>query len=301
MNGVYLTKDGIEYLCQLIEQAYVGKETGKGLSTNDFTTTLKQKLDGIESGAQVNKVEVVKVNGVAVAIVGKEVDIDLSGYLRKSDVPAIYRPKGSCTWAQLIAKTDAKVGDVYNVTDKGGMNYACIVAGTAGESSWDAMGITVDLTPYLKKTEAQNTYANKSHSHEISGVTGLQDALNGKATPEDIASALEDYYDKTTADGRYAAKSHNHEISGVNGLQTALAGKASSSDVDEKLVSYLKKSDAQNTYAAKSHTHEISGVTGLQDALDGKLTENQLETWMAANFKPMTTEEIKAAFDARKS
>ena len=32
----------------------VDKVTGKGLSTNDFTTTLKNKLDGIESGAEVN-------------------------------------------------------------------------------------------------------------------------------------------------------------------------------------------------------------------------------------------------------
>lgn len=32
----------------------VDKVTGKGLSTNDFTTTLKNKLDGIASGAEVN-------------------------------------------------------------------------------------------------------------------------------------------------------------------------------------------------------------------------------------------------------
>lgn len=32
----------------------VDKESGKGLSTNDFTTTLKNKLDGIASGAEVN-------------------------------------------------------------------------------------------------------------------------------------------------------------------------------------------------------------------------------------------------------
>lgn len=32
----------------------VDKSTGKGLSTNDFTTTLKNKLNGIEEGAEVN-------------------------------------------------------------------------------------------------------------------------------------------------------------------------------------------------------------------------------------------------------
>lgn len=32
----------------------VFKEAGKGLSSNDFTTTLKNKLDGIAAGAEVN-------------------------------------------------------------------------------------------------------------------------------------------------------------------------------------------------------------------------------------------------------
>ena len=43
----------------------VDKVTGKGLSTNDFTNTLKSKLDGIEAGAEVNIIETVKVNGTA--------------------------------------------------------------------------------------------------------------------------------------------------------------------------------------------------------------------------------------------
>lgn len=43
----------------------VDKVTGKGLSTNDFTNELKTKLDGIESGAEVNTIETVKVNGTA--------------------------------------------------------------------------------------------------------------------------------------------------------------------------------------------------------------------------------------------
>lgn len=41
----------------------VDKETGKGLSTNDFTTALKNKLDGIQAGAEINDIKTVKVNG----------------------------------------------------------------------------------------------------------------------------------------------------------------------------------------------------------------------------------------------
>ena len=49
--------------------------SGKGLSTNDFTTTLKDKLDGIASGAQVNVIETVKKNGTALTVTSKAVDI----------------------------------------------------------------------------------------------------------------------------------------------------------------------------------------------------------------------------------
>lgn len=43
----------------------VDKETGKGLSTNDYTTAEKTKLSGVAAGAQVNVIETVKVNGTA--------------------------------------------------------------------------------------------------------------------------------------------------------------------------------------------------------------------------------------------
>lgn len=43
-------ENGIKQILALIK-GKVDKETGKGLSTNDFTNTLKTKLDGIEAGA----------------------------------------------------------------------------------------------------------------------------------------------------------------------------------------------------------------------------------------------------------
>ena len=53
----------------------VDKVTGKGLSTNDYTTTEKTKLSGIASGAEVNKIDTIKVNGTAQTITNKAVDI----------------------------------------------------------------------------------------------------------------------------------------------------------------------------------------------------------------------------------
>ena len=53
----------------------VDKVSGKGLSTNDYTTDEKNKLAGIAAGAQVNVIESVKVNGATQPISNKEVNI----------------------------------------------------------------------------------------------------------------------------------------------------------------------------------------------------------------------------------
>lgn len=53
----------------------VDKVAGKGLSTNDYTKDEKTKLEGVATGAQVNVIETVKVNGVALTPSDKAVDI----------------------------------------------------------------------------------------------------------------------------------------------------------------------------------------------------------------------------------
>ena len=61
----------------------VNTQTGKDLSTNDFTDALKNKLNGVESSAQVNVIEQIKLNGSALTPTSKSVNIDISG---KQDV-----------------------------------------------------------------------------------------------------------------------------------------------------------------------------------------------------------------------
>ena len=64
-----------------LSNALAGKvnvEAGKGLSTNDFTDDLMSKLEGIATGAQVNVLEAVKVNGTALPITGKAVNIPIA-------------------------------------------------------------------------------------------------------------------------------------------------------------------------------------------------------------------------------
>lgn len=56
----------------------VDKVEGMGLSANNFTDSLLEKLNGIAEGAQVNVIEAIKINGVAQAITDKAVNIPVA-------------------------------------------------------------------------------------------------------------------------------------------------------------------------------------------------------------------------------
>lgn len=74
-----LTRETLSQLWDAIKNKYVAKESGKGLSTNDFSNTLKDKLEKIETNAQVNKIEAIHVNGVEFVPFDKVLKLQLSG------------------------------------------------------------------------------------------------------------------------------------------------------------------------------------------------------------------------------
>ena len=72
-----------------------------------------------------------------------------------SKTTAIYRPMGSVeTYEDL--PTDASVGDVYDVIDEHGQNYAWTAQGT-----WDALGAEIDLSNYVTQDELSSGLATK--------------------------------------------------------------------------------------------------------------------------------------------
>lgn len=75
-----LDTDGLLYLWQRLKGIFVAKDGSKVLSDNNYTTEEKNKLSAIESGAEVNTIESVKVDGTALTPdANKAVNIDLSG------------------------------------------------------------------------------------------------------------------------------------------------------------------------------------------------------------------------------
>lgn len=74
-----LTGETLSQLWEAIKNKFVEKESGKGLSMNDFTNTLKTKLEGVEANAQVNKIEAIHINGVEFVPFDKVLKVQLSG------------------------------------------------------------------------------------------------------------------------------------------------------------------------------------------------------------------------------
>ena len=70
-----LDENRLAQLWALIKGKFVQAETGKGLSTNDFTTDEKNKLSNIEAGANANIIEGIAVNNVDISPVNKRVNL----------------------------------------------------------------------------------------------------------------------------------------------------------------------------------------------------------------------------------
>lgn len=175
-------------LISKIKSALGGKVdvvSGKGLSTNDYTNAEKQKLSGIASGAQVNVIESVKVNGTKVEPSSKAVDISVptkvsqltndSGYQSATSVESIITAKGYQTQSQVQSLINSAVGNITSIryekvtslpaTGSNGVIY--LVAHSHGTQdiydeyiwlsetkTYEKIGNTdIDLSAYVKSSE----------------------------------------------------------------------------------------------------------------------------------------------------
>ena len=93
--------------------AFTLLEPSESIPLGFFSNDEKTKLAGIEAGAQVNKLESVKVNGTALDITEKAVNIDLSAYAKIADmnekVASVAAGDGSITIGGTVTAPTVKV------------------------------------------------------------------------------------------------------------------------------------------------------------------------------------------------
>lgn len=105
---------------------------------------------------------------------------------RISGLGNVYRVKGTKTdLSNVLALTDAKVGDVWNVTNAftlGGKPYpantnvVCITATSSsghGEGNWDPLGGTVNLSTYVPKSDIVDNLSTSDSKKPLSAKQGL--------------------------------------------------------------------------------------------------------------------------------
>lgn len=170
----------------------VDKVEGKGLSTEDYTTDEKIKLQGMEPGAQVNKLEKITVNGVEQTVNNKTVALtvmtnavdDLINYYKKSETYTKAEveqkistiPKFSIKVVDELPTEDISETTVYllkaSTSDTGNLYTEYIYV----EEAWEKLGTqTVDLSGYVT-TEALNA-ALAEYSKTVERVYATYDEM----------------------------------------------------------------------------------------------------------------------------
>lgn len=169
----YLDYDGLVYYHSKVKTALgnkVDKVSGKGLSTNDFTNTLKNKLDNIAAGAQVNVIEGVNVNGTAVTPTNKIVNLTIPTKL--TDLTN----DGNFVTDANYVHTDNN----YTTTDKNKLAGIASGAEVNVQADWSVTTTTSDA--YIKnKPTKVSQFTNDSG---FQNATQVQNAIN--AAIEDI-------------------------------------------------------------------------------------------------------------------
>lgn len=87
---------------------YVQKETGKGLSTNDYTTAEKTKLDGIAAGANkyVHPTHTAAASGLYKTTVDEEGHVTATTPVTKDDITNLGIPAQDTTYGKATAAAD---------------------------------------------------------------------------------------------------------------------------------------------------------------------------------------------------
>jgi len=176
-----LDSDGLLYFGQQyyakLKTKFVALEEGKALSTNDFTTSEKEKLAGIAAGAQVNVLESVKVNGSALTPNSdKAVDITVvegtnNGTIKVNGSDVAVHGLGSAAYA---ATTDfdaagAAAAVLGAATDQSSANTVYGVKAALNEALGNGGSVATQISTALGELDAEEG-ADATGTAEHSGI-----------------------------------------------------------------------------------------------------------------------------------
>ena len=250
-------------------------------------------MTGIAAGAQVNVIEGVAAKTIAdggfvdLEIVGKKVKLDLSTYATKADVSAI--PKFAIEVVAELPTENISETTVYLVNHGHG-DRDIYDEWIYVNSTWEKIGNTdVDLTAYLKSTEAAATYLTKTDAgttyatkQEVDAKYVTKTALDDKgyitnaalapyATTESVTTAIGNAKTelKTEIDNKQTADQVKQIIA-----ESTIAG----SQVQGKVAQATLADSVAHTLTAGAKTFNGSADVEITAADIGALTEISVAT-----------------------
>lgn len=262
----YLGKDKLKTVLTKVKEKLAGKVdkvSGKQLSTNDYTTTEKNKLAGIAAGANnYSHPAYTARTGVPTADakpgfggtfqVSQPVS-DSQGHITAVNTRNITIPNAAATTsaAGLMSSTDkSKLDGIEAGAQKN------TVTGIKGNAESSYRTGNVNLTP------ANIGAAAASHTHSIDNVANLQEALDGKAASSHTHTISNITNLQTTLDGK-AAKSHTHSASEITSGTLSIDRIADKSITKEKLADgVLDETIISTIYIDQNITDPASMISG---------------------------------------
>ena len=217
---------------------------------SNFTVAEKNKLNGIESGAQVNVIETVKVNGTTQTVTSKAIDISVP-------TAGTSNPSMDGTASAGSATTWSK-SDHVHPTD----------TSREATANKDSSIPSSPVSGHYPSTEAVLQFVNSSISTNTANFLGTYDVvtdlgLTTSATNAQIASALNSY----TFPAGTTVTNNDYVFVSINYSTTT--------DVDE--YRRFKYSDASNGSWAYEYTLNNSSFTQAQwDAINSAITSTKV-------------------------
>lgn len=188
-------ENGLPALKNWIKDKFVAKVTGKGLSTEDYTTDEKDKLTGIEPGAQKNPASLPANGGNAATVNNHTVNVDVPAGAKFTDT----------TYNDMTGATSSAAGTHGLVPAPAAGNQVKFLR---GDGTWQAP----PNTTYSKATAAADGLLSKE---DYSKISAFQQA-DQYALKSDVAGA---YHFKGSVANQVALPASGNAIGDVYNIE----------------------------------------------------------------------------------
>lgn len=255
------------------------------LSKEDFA-----KLLGIAAGAQVNVIESVKVNGEALEIADKAVNIDLSAYAKTADVNTELGKKVDAVEGKGLSTNDydaAAVAEVAKIKDKADASTVTELAGKVTKNTEDIAKINTDLEGL---TGAMH-FIGTSTTDPVEGAT-VEGHETFKAGDVCLYGNKEYVYNDVTSKWVELGDEGSHATKGYVDEAKQAAIDAAGEATDEKLKNYSTTTAVEGLIAtAKSEAVTEAGTAAdskIAKALEAYTTTEALNTELGKKVDAVT-------------